>query len=120
MRTDPIATRPPEALSAPSGVGISSGGASVPALIPSTGFASPTRQEQSQDDGKTLQSQLDEVLSAAQTSLDFRVDEATQQVVVSVYDRNTGDLVCQIPSEVALRIARQLAREGRGLIDESA
>jgi flagellar protein FlaG len=41
-------------------------------------------------------------------SLQFRVDQDSGRVVVSVRDPSTGELIRQIPSEAALRIAQDL------------
>jgi flagellar protein FlaG len=41
-------------------------------------------------------------------NLEFKLDEASGQMVVSVRDATTGDLIRQIPGEAALRLARQL------------
>ena len=54
-------------------------------------------------------------------SLQFRVDEGSGQVVVSVRDLTTGELIRQIPSEAALHIAQELAAgraDGASLIIE--
>ncbi len=44
-------------------------------------------------------------------SLQFRVDEDSGKVVVSVRDPSTGELIRQIPSEAALKIAENLASD---------
>ncbi len=43
-----------------------------------------------------------------QRSIQFRVEGATDQVVVSVTDQETGELVRQIPQDVALKLAENL------------
>ena len=40
--------------------------------------------------------------------LDFRVDDATQQVVISVIDPETDEIVRQVPPEEILRMAERL------------
>ena len=67
-----------------------------------------------------LQKELDETLKDAQTALQFRVDDDAQRVVVSVVDRESGDVIYQIPTEVALRIAKRIRDAGQGMISESA
>lgn len=67
-----------------------------------------------------LQRQLDEVMKDVQTSLRFRVDDDSNRVVVSIVDRESGDVIQQIPSEVSLRIAQRMAELGSGIINESA
>jgi flagellar protein FlaG len=51
---------------------------------------------------------MEEAARSAGRSLQFRVDEDSGRVVVSVRDPSTGELIRQIPSEAALRIARDL------------
>jgi flagellar protein FlaG len=41
-------------------------------------------------------------------------------VIVSVIDAESGEVVRQVPSEEALRIARNLADRGSGVIDARA
>jgi flagellar protein FlaG len=51
---------------------------------------------------------LNRVLSAHARQLSFSVDEATGKTIVRVVDRDTGQLVRQIPSEEALALAARL------------
>lgn len=44
----------------------------------------------------------------AGAELDFRIDDDSGRVVVSVIDRSNGEILRQMPSEEALRIARHL------------
>jgi flagellar protein FlaG len=68
--------------------------------------------------------QLDRYVKSSSRDLDFRVDQTSGRVVVSVLDKETGELIRQIPDEVALRIAQRLAGHamaaGSLLVDESA
>ena len=68
---------------------------------------------------RELQRQLDELLAPTTTRLRFRVIEELGTVAITIIDERTGEVLRQVPSETALRIARQL-REGRGLLDERA
>ncbi|SDD89658.1 flagellar protein FlaG [Aquimonas voraii] len=72
------------------------------------------------DQAESLQRELDEVMKDVQTALRFRVDDDADQVVVSIVDRESGDVIQQIPSEVSLRIAKRMAELGSGMINESA
>lgn len=51
---------------------------------------------------------MEEYARSVGRSLQFRVDEGSGRVVVSVRDPSTGELIRQIPSEAALRIAQGL------------
>lgn len=67
-----------------------------------------------------LQAQVNAALARTQTALQFRVDEDAGKLVVSVIEEESGETLLQIPSEVALRIARSLAADGKGLVNEKA
>lgn len=67
-----------------------------------------------------LQKQVNALLAATPTALQFRVDDEVGRLVVSVVDEESGDVLLQIPGEVALRIAKSLANNGRGLVNEKA
>jgi flagellar protein FlaG len=54
---------------------------------------------------------MEQYVASVGRSLQFRVDEDSGQVVVSVRDPSTGELIRQIPSEDALKIAEQLSRD---------
>ncbi len=66
-----------------------------------------------------LQRQLEALVEPTRTRLRFKVEEDLGQVAVSVIDERTGDVILQVPSETALRIARRLREHGR-LLDERA
>lgn len=67
---------------------------------------------------EALQRQIDRVLEDANTSLRFRVDDASDRIVVSVID-SRGEVIMQIPDETALALARRLALSG-SLLDLKA
>lgn len=62
--------------------------------------------------------QIDDFLKRTGHQLSIAVDSSSGQVVVQVRDPVSGDLIRQIPSDEALRIARNLDQEGAALIDE--
>jgi flagellar protein FlaG len=51
--------------------------------------------------------------------LEFRVDDASGQMVVSVRDAATGDLIRQVPGEAVLRMARALKEDSVSLVSVS-
>ena len=70
-----------------------------------------------------IEAALEELVARAAESgaqLDFRIDEDSGRVVVSVVDRRDGTVLRQMPSEEALRIARNLARYEPHLIEVRA
>jgi flagellar protein FlaG len=56
-------------------------------------------------------SRMEQYVASVGRSLQFRVDQDSGQVVVSVRDPSTGELIRQIPSEAALKIAEQLTQD---------
>jgi len=57
-------------------------------------------------------------VQSVQRNLDFSIDDSSGTVVIKVTDRDSGELIRQLPSEEALRLSEKL--EGlRGLIFET-
>lgn len=67
-----------------------------------------------------LQKQFDDLLATTRSALQFRVDDESDRLVVSVIDQDSGDVLLQIPTDVALRIAKSLASTGQGLVNVNA
>ena len=65
-----------------------------------------------QETTAAVAAQLESYLESIGRSLQFSVDSASGRTVVSVRDRATGDVIRQIPSEEALRLAQALGRSG--------
>ncbi len=49
-------------------------------------------------------------MEAWATGMRFEIDEETRQLVVSILDSKTGDVVRQIPSEEVLHIAKMISQ----------
>ena len=62
--------------------------------------------------------QIDSFLRNMNKSLQFRVDESTGQMIVSICDSETGEVLRQVPGEEALRIAQNIESRLSGLLDE--
>ncbi|PID42455.1 MAG: flagellar biosynthesis protein FlaG [Proteobacteria bacterium] len=54
---------------------------------------------------------LNDYIQSVQRDLHFNVDDDSGRMVVKVVDRNTNEVVRQIPDEVALNMARNLHQE---------
>lgn len=65
-------------------------------------------------------SRLREQAQSVQRNLEFSVDEASGETVVKVVAADTGELIRQIPSEVALKLAESLKEAGNLLFSERA
>ncbi len=59
---------------------------------------------------------LNEAVQSMQRNLEFTVDETTGRTVVKVIDKETSEVIRQIPSEEAMRLAQYMheRREGYG------
>ena len=60
---------------------------------------------------KEAVSHLNEYVQTVQRDLKFELDDASGKTVVTVVDRQTQEVIRQIPDEVALRLARNLQDE---------
>lgn len=95
--------------------------------VPATEAASsanPSSQQDSNADSsdadstgllESVVSDLKALTQRAQPNLDFSIHEETGAFVVKVIDKDSGEVIRQLPSEEALRIAEQLD-EMRGLL----
>ena len=85
--------------------------------VPGAGL--PAQVANTRQSVKAAAEQIETYLRHVNTNLEFRVDEDAGQVVVSVRERATGELIRQIPSEEALRLAERLAVRGTtALVDQ--
>lgn len=64
--------------------------------------------------------QIETYLRSIGRQVQFSIDTASGRTVVSVRDANTGDVIRQIPSEEALRLAHALGSKPNSLIDIEA
>ncbi|MNE14571.1 flagellar protein FlaG [compost metagenome] len=53
-------------------------------------------------------SAIQDFVKASERQLDFSIDDSTGQVVVKVIARQSGEVIRQLPSEVALKLAENL------------
>jgi flagellar protein FlaG len=77
-------------------------------------------QQKSEPRPQELQQAVQSINRALQasksTSLEFSVDRSTRQTVVKVVDKESGDLIRQIPSDAALAIAESIGEFQKGLL----
>ena len=64
--------------------------------------------------------QIDSFLRSINRSLQFRLDESTGRMVVSICDAETGEVIRQVPGDEALRIAQNIENRLSGMLDETA
>lgn len=87
-------------------------GASTPASPSSANgdAAKPTgNAPASTEQVKAAVDTVNAAIESRNVQLKFDIDAATKQIVTRVVDKNTGELIRQIPSEVVLRLARAMS-----------
>lgn len=108
----------PGAVIRPSGPGSAS--ATVSAYKPlaaqaeQAATASPAEEQERQPVEEAISS-IKQFAQSIQRNLDFALDDSSGRVVVKVTDAVSGDVIRQIPSEDALRLAESL-EEARSLL----
>ena len=97
------------------------------AASPAPPQASIPKQAPSTVDTRTVEEttaavaqQLESYLRSVGRNVQFSIDSASGETVVSVRDATTGGLIRQIPSEEALRLAKALTAKGNSLLDVTA
>lgn len=76
--------------------------------------------EPSRDELKTAVDKLNQSMTASSQDLEFSVDEDSKQTVVKLVDRNTHEVLRQMPTKEALEIAKSLDKAMGRLIDQRA
>ena len=109
------------------------GGANGLAASPSDAqakFAQAIKAEQAkvakqaaQQEGAVAESEMQEAVARIQEyvqhserKLDFRMDESSGQTIIRVYDKQSDELIRQIPGELALKLAEHLNDEEPSLL----
>ncbi|MDD1507790.1 flagellar protein FlaG [Pseudomonas sp. CNPSo 3701] len=79
------------------------------------GKVSPEDSEQTYEQVDSAITSIQSFVQNIQRDLNFSVDDSSGRVVVKVTDRASGDVIRQLPSEEALRLAESL-EEARSLL----
>ncbi|KRC77833.1 flagellar protein FlaG [compost metagenome] len=84
-----------------------------------SGTSDSATSDQSNAQKLPLEKALDEIndqMKAWSTQLQFEIDPNVHQVVVSVVDAESGDVIRTIPSETVLKIAKMIVNmQGNGI-----
>ena len=91
--------------------------AAAPAARAAAEVTATSKQVVSAETVKAAASQIESYLKSSGRELEFRVDEGSGQMVVSVRDAVSGDLIRQIPGEAVLRMARVLKESTPSLVN---
>ena len=106
----------PKPASAASAASSTPAPAATPALAAAAGAKAPL------EDLQQLLEQASRHIHPEQRSLSFEIRDELGRAVVSVYDAETEELIRQIPSETAVRIAaamREMTQQGSGALPPS-
>ncbi len=104
------------------GLGQTSQSAPKPEVRGSTAVRKPEPQQPVQQQPEPTTQQLQQALQtinrklASSTSLEFSFDKDTKQTVVRITDRESGEVIRQIPSDAALAIAESIGDYQKGLL----
>lgn len=79
----------------------------APLELPATAVK-PAAEAPSVDKVKQATELINKTIQSMSRSLEFTVDEGSKEIVVKVVDKDTGDVIRQIPSEETLQIAKAL------------
>ncbi len=64
--------------------------------------------QKKRDDLKQAVNDVNELFQASSRSLEFNIDEDSQQMVIQIKDSETKEVIRQIPSEEVLKLAKHL------------
>ena len=87
------------------------GRTAAPVDAPATQMLSKSEEAAQQPDKQTVEDALtsiQEATQAMQRNLNFSIDDSTGRMVVKVTDSKSGDVIRQMPTEDALRLAESL------------
>lgn len=82
--------------------------------------AAPTTDKARPGDLEKAVTDIKEFVQATQRNLAFSIDDSTHRVVVKVIATDTGEVIRQIPSETALKLAQSLSSASHVLFDDKA
>ncbi|AMK32192.1 flagellar protein FlaG [Pseudomonas mosselii] len=90
----------------------------VPAKVPEA--AAVDDKPHTREDLEKAVGEIRDFVQSSQRKLDFSIDDSTGRVVVKVIATESGDVIRQLPSETALKLAQSLSEAGSLLFDGKA
>ncbi|MBA6067154.1 flagellar protein FlaG [Pseudomonas mosselii] len=90
----------------------------VPAKVPEVAAADD--KPHTREDLEKAVGEIRDFVQSSQRKLDFSIDDSTGRVVVKVIATESGDVIRQLPSETALKLAQSLSEAGSLLFDGKA
>ncbi|WP_339528655.1 flagellar protein FlaG [Pseudomonas mucidolens] len=105
----------------PAGVIQTSNATTAQGLTPTAANTEPSSDEEPQRVAlEKAVTDIREYVQATQRNLDFSIDDTTGKVVVKVIATDSGEVIRQIPSETALKLAQNLSDASSLLFDTRA
>lgn len=108
ITTNAASTGANETTSNSGGKKLPNAAASAEKVEPKAPAGQATKPEQVQAAVKTLS----DFVQSMQRDLEFSIDHDLEQTVVKVVDRDSGELIRQIPEDIFLELARRLKDDG--------
>lgn len=90
----------------------------VPAKVQEA--APPEPKPHTREDLEKAVGDIRDFVQSSQRQLDFSIDDSTGQVVVKVIATDSGEVIRQLPSETALKLAQSLSEAGSLLFEGRA
>ncbi|MFJ4290680.1 flagellar protein FlaG [Cupriavidus sp. NPDC089707] len=82
--------------------------------------ARPINDSTASGDAQAALGELADALKTTSIGLRFEIDEDTNRIITKVIDKETGDLIRQMPTEEVLRIARAMDKLQGLLVSQTA
>ncbi|HEN8801197.1 flagellar protein FlaG [Pseudomonas sp. CM25] len=82
--------------------------------------AAPDNKPHSREDLEKAVGEIRDFVQSSQRQLDFSIDDASGRVVVKVIATQSGEVIRQLPSELALKLAESLSEASSLLFDDQA
>ena len=89
----------------------------VPAKVQEAA-ATEKKQPHSREDLEKAVDEIRDFVQSSQRQLDFSIDDSTGRVGVKVIATQSGEVIRQLPSETALKLAQSLSEAGSLLFDD--
>ena len=92
---------------------VAASGKTLPAKSTATsGEAAPQAAAESAKSLQSAVASVNDYIQSIQRDLRFSVDEELEQTIIRVVDRDSGEVIRQIPEDIFLELARRLNDDG--------
>ncbi|MEW5515492.1 flagellar protein FlaG [Pseudomonas asiatica] len=91
-----------------------------PAVPAKVQEAAARERRHSREDLEKAVDDIRDFVQSSQRQLDFSIDDSTGRVVVKVIATQSGEVIRQLPSETALKLAQSLSEASSLLFDDQA